>query len=616
MSDELLPYYNRELAVLRSLGAEFADAHPKIAGRLRLGPDEVKDPHVARLIEAFAFLNARIRHKLDDDFPEVSEALLGILYPHYLAPIPSAAIAQFSLDRHKGQLTTGYAIQRDETVETESIGGQPCRFRTCYPVTLWPLEVKAAELRGPPFTAPSVRFSSDATAILRLTLQSFSDKVPIRQLDLNGLRFFLRGHSPFVYDLYELLLNNTLGVVVAQGLNDPAPVVLDKDTIRPVGFGHDEGLLDYPPRSFWGYRLLSEYLVFPDKFLFLDFTGLTPRVRAKLGNTLELFVYVRGHSRDLEKNVTRDTFQLGCCPIVNLFTQRAEPISLTHTETEYRVVPDARRPRAHEVYSVNRVLATSPGGEALEFLPFFSVQHGRDLREQRTFWYAARRPARFAGGQVDHGTEVFLTLVDLDFHPSAPPKWTLDVETTCLNRDLPRELPFGGGQPYLQLVSAEAVAKVACLTAPTATLRPGLRHGTVWRLISHLSLNHLSLADVAEGADALREILKLYDFADSVVTRSMIEGLRSVRSRRVVGRVGGRLGGKIAGGFCRGLEVTLQLDEEKFTGGGVFLFASVLERFLGLYTSLNSFTKTIARTNKREEPLHEWPPRAGEQVLL
>jgi type VI secretion system protein ImpG len=612
MSDELLPYYNQELAVLRSLGAEFAQAHPKIAGRLRLGPDAVKDPHVARLIEAVAFLNARIRHKLDDDFPEVSEALLGILYPHYLAPIPSAAIVQMSLDRHKGQLTTGYTLPRGEMVETEPIAGQPCRFRTCYPVTLWPLEVKAAELRGPPFNAPTVRFTADPTAVLRLTLQSFSDKVPIGQLGLNSLRFFLRGSSPFVYDLYELLLNNTLGVVVAQGVNDPAPVVLDQATIRPVGFGQDEGLLDYPPRSFWGYRLLSEYFAFPEKFLFLDFTALTPRVRANLGQTLELFVYVRGDSRNLERNVTRDTFQLGCCPMINLFTQRAEPITLTHTETEYRVVPDARRPRAHEVYSVNRVLATSPEGEAVEFLPFFSVRHGRDAQEPRTFWYAARRPAGFSGGQVDHGTEVFLTLVDLDFHPSTPPKWTLDVETTCLNRDLPRDLPFGGGQPYLQLISAEAAAKVTCLTAPTATLRPGLRHGTVWRLLSHLSLNHLSLADVAEGADALREILKLYDFADSAATRSLIEGLRNVRSRRVVGRVGGN----VSGGFCRGLEVTLQLDEEKFTGGGLFLFASVLERFLGLYTSLNSFTRTIVRTNRREEPLRQWPPRAGEQVLL
>ncbi len=612
MSDELLPYYNRELAFIRNLGAEFAETHPKIAGRLRLGPEAARDPHVARLIEAFAFLNARTRHKLDDDFPEVSESLLGVLYPHYLAPIPSMAITQFVVDRQQGQLPTGYTIPRGEIIETEPIDGQPCRFRTCYPVTLWPLELKTAELRGQPFAAPAVRFATQAAAVVRLTLQSFSDKLPVQQMPLGGLRFFLKGQSQFLYDLYELLLNDTLGVAVATGPSDPAPVVLGQNAIQAVGFGRGEGLLDYPPQSFWGYRLLSEYFAFPEKFLFFDITGLTPHVLAKLGTTLELFLYLRRHSRDLERHVTRDTFQLGCSPIVNLFSQRAEPIPLTQTQTEYRVIPDARRPTAHEVYSVNRVIATSPDNTELEFLPFFSVKHGRGAREQRTFWHAARRPAQSAGGQVDHGTEVYLSLVDLDFQPSAPAQWTLDVETTCLNRDLPHRLPFGGGQPYLQLASAGSVAKVVCLTAPTPTLRPALRHGTVWRLISHLSLNHLSLVDADEGAEALREILKLYDFADSAGTRAMIDGVRNVSSRRVVGRVGGQ----VSGGFCRGLEVTLQLDEEKFTGGGVFLFASVLERFLGLYTSLNSFTKTILTTNQREEPLRRWPPRAGEQVLL
>src|ERR1700730_5029932 len=95
MSDQLLPYYNRELNAIRRLAAEFAGAHPKIAGRLRLTADAVDDPHVARLLEGVAFLAARVHHRLDDEFPELTDALLGVLYPHYLAPFPSAAITQF-----------------------------------------------------------------------------------------------------------------------------------------------------------------------------------------------------------------------------------------------------------------------------------------------------------------------------------------------------------------------------------------------------------------------------------------------------------------------------------------------------------------------------------------
>jgi type VI secretion system protein ImpG len=125
-------------------------------------------------------------------------------------------------------------------------------------------------------------------------------------------------------------------------------------------------------------------------------------------------------------------------------------------------------------------------------------------------------------------------------------------------------------------------------------------------------LNHLSLVDYEEGADALREILDLYNPNDSAETRSMIDGIASVRSRRVVGRVPG----DSRGGFCRGVEVTIRFDEARFAGSGVFLFAAVLERFLGLYCSINSFTKLIATTHQREGVLRKWSPRAGETVLL
>ena len=612
MPDELLPYYQRELAFIRKLGAEFAEAHPKIAGRLRLGANVAEDPHVARLMEGFAYLNARTRHKLEDDFPEITEALLGVLYPHYLAPIPSAAIVRFSLDMAQSELSAGHSIEAGSTLETEPIDGQPCRFRTCYPATLWPIELKSASCKGHPFAAPATRRTADAVAVVRLQLETFSPKLTFAQLPLGKLRFFLNGQSQYINDLYELLLNNSLGVVVAKSAGDKQPMLLDKDCLQPVGFDRDEGLLEYSPRSFLGYRLLSEYFAFPEKFLFIDLERLSPSVLAGIGNRLEIFILLNRHLPDVEKNVSQETFVLGCAPVVNLFRQRAEPIALTQTRPEYRVVPDARRPLAYEVFSVDRVVATSKDHEEVEFRPFYSIKHGQDSRRQSAFWYAARRPAAYHSGQTDHGGEVFLSLVDLDFRPAAPAEWTLDVETTCLNRDLPNRLPFGGGEPYLQLSTGAALARVTCLTRPTATLRPVLRHGTLWRLISHLSLNHLSLVDSDKGSDALREILKLYDFNDSLVTRAIIDGVLSVSGRRVVGRVGG----DVAAGFCRGLEVTLHFDEEKFSGSGVFLFASVLERFLGLYSSINSFIKTIATTNKREEALRKWPPRAGDKPLI
>jgi type VI secretion system protein ImpG len=612
VSDALLTYYNRELSYIRRLAGQFAQAHPKIAARLRLGPDSSEDPHVERLIEAFAYLNARTRRKLEDDFPEITEALLGVLYPHYLVPIPSMAIVQFELAVEQNGLTVGATLPRHTQLETEPIQGLPCRFRTGYPVTLYPIELRAASLSRPPFAAPTAPHVAQAAAVLRLVLNCRGEAVSFADLTVEALRFFLKGQPQHVYRLYELLFNHTLGVALANSATDPAPVFLDKECLRTLGFEREDGLLPYTARSFVGYQLLTEFFAFAPKFLFVDLAGLGNGALSRAGNQLEVFIYFNRAVPDLEQNLSADTFRLGCTPMVNLYSQRAEPIGLTQTDYEYRVVPDARRPLAHEVYSIDRVTASARDGTEVEFRPFFSVKHAQESQAGQTFWHAARRQAEGGDGPADPGLEVFLSLVDLEFQPSAPPDWTVDLETTCLNRDLPGRLPFGGDQPRLQLSKGGAlVGRIACLTPPTPTLRPALKQGALWRLISHLSLNHLSLVDNSHQADALREILKLYDFTDSAETRQLIDGVLEVRSRRITGRP--RDQGAQA--FCRGVEVTVGFDEEKFSGSGLFLFASVLERFLGLYCSLNSFTKLIATVQGREGELRRWPPRMGEKVL-
>jgi type VI secretion system protein ImpG len=331
-----------------------------------------------------------------------------------------------------------------------------------------------------------------------------------------------------------------------------------------------------------------------------------------LGNLLVVYIFLNRVLPDLGRTISADTFQLGCTPIVNLFPQRADPIALTHSVFEYQVIPDRRRPMALEVYSVDRVVASPPQGESVEFHPFFATKHAANRDTDRTFWHIKRRPAEETVASGDRGTEVDLSLVDLGFRPSAPAEWVLEVQTTCLNRELPAQLPFGGDQPRLQLREGGGlVSRILCLTPPTRTLRAALGHGILWRLISHLSLNHISLVEDG-GADALREILELYDFADSAETRGQIDGITQISSRRVVGSV--RSSGPLT--YCRGTEVTIQFDEERFTGSGLFLFASVLERFLALYCTVNSFTKLIATVKGREGELRRWPPRMGENVIV
>jgi type VI secretion system protein ImpG len=617
MRDELLGYYERELTFLRQMGAEFAAKYPKIAARLSLEADRCEDPHVERMIEAFAFLAGRTRLKIDDEFPEITESFLNVLYPHYLAPIPSMAIVKFSLE--EGGLTTGHTIARGANLFSRPIHGTPCRFRTCYPLTLWPIKVASAALES---LDPVGRRGRWEEAVIRISIQC-NEKLPLSQLvsgaqmrPIESLRFFINGEPQLVYPLYEMIFNHAERVELraASGTkkakNAPPPVVLKPKAIKTVGFEADEGLLHYPARSFLGYRLLTEYFAFPDKFLFFDVTGLDQAARTPgFGDSFDILIYLR----DVEPpraTVDASTFQLGCTPVVNLYEEVAEPILLTAQQHEYRVIADVRRQASTEVYSVDTVTATdSRLQQARHFQPFYSFRHVYNRDSDRTFWYATRRRSQL---EDDPGTEVYLSLVDLDFNPHAPADETITVHVTCTNRDLPGKLPFGGRESDLEVEGAAPISRVRCLTKPTESIRPPLRRAAQWHLISQLTLNHLSLGDSDGSPEALQEILYLYDFLDSSFTRRQIMGVKRVASRRVVRQTGSRIGA----GLVRGIETTVELDEEQFVGSGLYLFASVLERFLGLYASLNSFNQLALKTKQREGYVKRWPPRAGEQILL
>lgn len=606
MFDQLLSAYERERDYLRRLGAEFAEAHPKIAGRLRLSGDVVEDPHVSRLLDGVAFLTARIQRRLDDDFPELTDALLGTLYPHYVSPVPSMAIVQFA---PQSDLAGPYPIASGTEIDTEPVAGEACRYRTAYPVTLWPIEIRHISLANRPVAAPPNARAAQAVAVLRIVLQCSASDMTFAQLGPDRIRFYLRGGGQRASGLYELLTNNTVSVALADSPADPTPVILGPEAVRSVGFGLDEGLLPYPAQSFLGYRLLTEFFCFPEKFLFFDIVGLGGKVLLDAGNRLEIFLYLDRNPGDLESGVSTESLALGCTPVVNLFPQRAEPIEASETSTEYRLVPDARRLSATEIHSIIDVRATAANGEVIPFAPFFAAKHaGNRAKGKKAYWHAVRRPR----SPADPGTDMFLSFVDPDFDPAGPADAVISVETLCLNRDLPGRLPFGGGRPYLTLVEGNPlVHSVICLTPPTPTFRPSLGRGGRWRLVSHLLLNHLSLTDNEAGVEALREILTLYDFRDMPETAAMIGAIAQIRCQPGVARAP-----EGNGAFCRGLDVNLELDPAGFSGGGLFLMAAVLDRFFGLYCSINTFTRLTTTIKGRTGVLRRWPPRAGSRTLL
>lgn len=617
MSDELLPYYDRELNAIKRLAGEFAETHPKIAGRLRVSADGVDDPHVQRLLEGVAFLAARVHHRLDDEFPELTDALLGLLYPHYLAPVPSCLVAQLQC---QADLQTPTYLAPGLAFDTEPVHGEPLRYRSTVPVTLWPITIEAVRLSGQPIVAPPNPAAAGAAAVLRITLACMVPEVTFTQLGVDSLRFFLRGPANQTLPLYELLGAHVVSVAYADSTVDPNPVIVPPRAVKPAGFAPEEALLPWSARGFSGFRLMTEYFAFPEKSLFLDFTAIDKKTLVSAGNKLEIFVYLDRPAPDLERMIGEQSLALGCTPLVNLFPQRCEPIPLTHTGVEYRVVPDARRPRAMEVWSVERVRETLADGTQRPWHPFYRLAAtGADAGVPKGFYQVTRREA--VPGVP--GTDVFLAPHDPDFDPQGPANTVLSVDALCLNRDLPTDLPFGGGHPYLRLVAGvAAVAGITAMTPATGTLRPPLRDPRFWRLVSHLSLGHLSVTGGADGAAALKEVLRLYDFRDTADTRAAINALTGITSDSGVARAPapehprpGLTSGRVPLAFCRGVDIGLEMDPRAWQVSGLYLLALVLERFFALNATINSLTRTRVTLRGNSETVAAWPARSGTQEL-
>ena len=618
MTPTLHDYFERELLAIRGQAHDFARAYPATAARLLLEPGRSADPHVERLIESFAYLTARIHKKLDDDFPELTDALLGQLYPHYLAPIPSMAIVEFQ-PQPASVPPEGLRIARGARLHSERVDGVACTFRTAYDVELWPVEIRGVRLQTPPFD-DELPVPPGTAAVLRMELEC-GGELRFDQLALKSLRLHLAGDRPTRAMLYTLLMNHARRLEF-RGFEAAGPrtlVTLDAAAhLRAVGFAEDEALLPYPETSFVGYRLLTELFALDEKFLFVDVSGFDRAAAAGAGRRMELVWHLDQAAPQLELSLQGAHVRLGATPIVNLFEKICEPVAITGRRYEYPVVPDSRHPRGYELHSITSVTSVDPL-VARTYRPVYSMPHdtieAADEADQAC-WYAARRPSTRAG---DRGTDVYLHLVDRNFQPRRPADAAVTVRALCTNRDLPQRLRLAGREIDFDLEAAMPLKRIVCLEPPTAPLRPGLGRHAQWRLVSHLSLNHLSLAEGPAALAALKELLALYDFSEAshsderaVLNQQAIEGLVGLESRPAVARVGT----PPHGGLCRGTEVTLRLDPQKYIGLGAFLFASVLERFLPLYATINSFTRLVAERSEDGRTIRTWPPRAGETPLV
>lgn len=618
MDKNFLRLYNEELQYIREMSGEFAAEYPKIAGRLGLdreGKEACADPFVERLLEGFAFLTARVRRKFDAEFPRFSQALLETIYPHYLSPTPSMLVARVQPELTDGALLAGHTFPRG-TVLRSRLGKNErtaCEFTTGHEVTLWPLVLAEAQYYTRDLGTLALPADCQARAALRLRFEITAGGNTGALRHLPHLDLYIRGNDELPVKIFEQLIGRQAGGLVRPV--EPGRVPTNRRLPTPVtervGFSENEALLPPSPRTFEGYRLLQEYMAFPQRFLFARVKGIGEALAGSKSTAFDVVLLFNAAEPLLEGRIDKSSFDLFCTPAINLVRRRADRIQLDDRTYEHQVIVDRTRPLDFEVYRVDRVVGIgAKSDEQQEFRPFYGSRGGSTVggayySTHRVVRTLTQNEKRFGKTASYTGSEVYLSLVDSESAPYSTDLRQLAVEVMVTNRHLPLtmgdlvEFTTDGGGP---------VQSVRCVTGPTPP-RPSFIDGEIlWRLISHLSLNYLSL-DSSGPADrpvAFREMLRLYADPGDRMLIKQVEGVQAVTVKPVVRRVDTL--GPVT--FVRGSEVTLRLDETAFEGSGIFVFGAVLERFLTRYASINSFTETVIASPQRGEVMR-WPIQTG-----
>jgi type VI secretion system protein ImpG len=629
MDPRLLRLYSDELTHLREVGGEFAREFPKIAARLSMEGVEVTDPYVERLLEGFAFLAARVQLKLEAEQPRLIAHLLEATYPNFLAPMPSVMIARLGVDAADPNLAKSYAVPRGSALMSELPRGQDtrCEFRTAHAVTLWPVELVGVQYfsHAPDVPLGRIPPAQGAKGGLRIRLRT-GGGLAFDQLGLDRLALHISAPDEVAFRLHELVLGASIGTLVSSGTSVP-PQWSGAESVRPVGFAADEALLPESLRAFSGYRLLQEAAAMPQRLLFFEIGDLGPRLAQLHTDEVELFVLFQRGDAALEALIDVSSLALFCTPAINLFRKRLDRIQLGPGAWEYHVVPDRTRPMDYEVHSLDTVVGHGTGRVAQQaFLPLYATYHEASAHTagEAHGFYTVRREARLLSPrQQQHGSrssyigeEIYLSLVDPRHAPYREDIRQLSVSAWVSNRDLPTLLPHGsvhGEAPQWRLDAPGPVLRVDVLRGPTrpVTRRPVGELG--WSLVSHLTLNHLSLVGESpqRAAAALRTMLGLYAPPEDVAWARQVAGVQALEARSTVRRLPFK--GPLS--FGTGVEIVLELDELAYQGTSAFLFASVLERFFARHAAINSFTQLTLRTPQRGEVMR-WQPRTGLREVI
>lgn len=613
---ELYDYFLREMDYLRMRAKSFADDYPDVAKELRLSEVKSSDPHVELLLQSFAYLSANVRRDMATQANHLPNQVLGVLYPHLIKPIPSMFVVQADVVSKEAKFDGVKVLDKGREfyvdIHSSKKGLLRCKMTTSTKTTLRPFDVSDvsfSSIRDVGYDASKMDNDSVSNAVrkahtaLKLEVTNLDDK-PTAEFGPESLRFYINGeknrpHS--AYHLYDLIANDCINIIVKNRSDSEASQyqLLNKNAISWVGFDEEDAVLPFNKGSHSAYRILQEYFLFPEKYLFFDLTGIDG---SKLGKKFDIYFLLSTlPNQNVRPNA--DSFSLNAIPLINLYPQRLNSIRLDEEDHEYRLMGDFKHHAYCEVHSLSEVQVIPKEGEPKRAQPYAGIEG--DLLHENECFYSTR--TEISGLKSVPGTEMYISIHQKAQEYEKTADDVISIKAKCTNRRLPESLRVGDS---LALVGPGPISRAKVLTKPTMHMSPSLNNDKPWRLMSNLVLNTSSLEK--EGIEILKSILLTYSNENEKSHFSQVDSITDVQCRRIVKHIGKDQWR----GLCKGMEVVLEIDIEKFNGTSLHLFGSVLNRFFGLYANVNSFTQFKLILKQKKEVFRSWPPLAGEQILL
>jgi type VI secretion system protein ImpG len=615
MDPRIIDLYNEELLHLRSETAEFAREFPDRAARLALNDKLVEDPYVERLIEGVAFLAARVRLKLDAQYPLFTQQLLNVLFPGWLDPSPSACVFRMNPDLSSGELAQGPVFPRGSCVRGSIPGNAEvrCDFETTRDLQLLPLELASVQyIAARPESIPTLNLQERGVSSLRLEINVVGDG-NFGSIPLDRLPLYITSGDAYGSQLMELLGGRCIAVgLSSEPSGRPSYAWLPGSNVEHIGFAEDEAMFRVPIRGHTGFRVLKEYAALPDKFRFVEIKGLKKALSGFRSKKLYLHFHFSGVFNRLESAVKTHSIGLFCVPGINLRERQLDRVDIAAGRTEFHLLGDSMRPKDHEIIQVLSVLGGG-GGSERRFTPIFEVVSSGGMPSQSYFMVRRERrrltQAETAGRSVTYpGSEVYVSLSEPSAAPYGKDLQYLSIKALCSNRDMPLYLKAQRADARYDALDTAPIRQVDCVAGPSVPLASPVDGFDPWVALSHLHVNYLSLFDSgsAKGAEVLRAMLGLYANIPGHVLLRQAEGLNSISAEQITRRIPG--GGPLA--FGRGVAIGLSMNDRAFDGGSPFLLASVIEYYLAAHVSINSFVETHLELSDRAESF-KWPTRFG-----